>query len=284
MPPIPRSHQTGDQPTQSSAVSAPSINPDGVPDRCLSFTIRSDWGHFRRIDRTVTKQTYRLPPRTTIAGILAAIVGVPRDRYYPIFAPNCSSIAITPVNTLRTITEPMLGIGTNPEAGFRTTGEPRGKTPRISYPDTTTHRQIHSYELLVTPAYRLDVAIEDPAFYTALKRHLEQGTTHYTPSLGLSEFIAWIDYRGEFTVTTEQSDDPIEIESAVPNGVTQTVPIPGVVYEVERVPGFMQPTSENRKTTGYIDYTYTTTPSAPVTVDSNTITPAVVTDTTVVFA
>jgi len=50
------------------------------PKRCLSFTIRGPWGHFRRIEGNIVKQTYRIIPRTTVAGLLAAVVGIERGR------------------------------------------------------------------------------------------------------------------------------------------------------------------------------------------------------------
>ena len=46
------------------------------PDRCLSLTVRGPWGHFRRIEGNVVKQTYRIIPRTTVAGLLAAVLGI----------------------------------------------------------------------------------------------------------------------------------------------------------------------------------------------------------------
>jgi len=58
------------------------------PKRCLSFTIRGPWGHFRRIEGNIVKQTYRIIPRTTVAGLLAAVVGIERDGYYDLFAPR----------------------------------------------------------------------------------------------------------------------------------------------------------------------------------------------------
>jgi CRISPR-associated Cas5-like protein len=39
------------------------------PNRCLSFTVRGPWGHFRRIEGNIVKQTYRIIPRTTVAGL-----------------------------------------------------------------------------------------------------------------------------------------------------------------------------------------------------------------------
>lgn len=262
----------------------PSLDADGIPDRCLSFTIESDWGHFRRIDRTVTKQTYRLPPRTTVAGMLAAIAGVHRDGYYETFADSVSAIAIEPVREPRTVTEPSLGLGTNPNETMDSAGGTGKKTVKVSFPDSTDNRQIHSYELLVNPAYRIDVAVEDSEFYAALKHHLERGTSYYPPSMGLSELLAWIEYHGEFEATSTEETNSAMIQSAVPDGIEETVPKPGMSYSVERVPGFMEATETGRLTTGYVDFAFAADPNGDVEVIPQTVTPVRVDGRTVVFS
>lgn len=256
-------------------VAAPSIRDDGVPSKCLSFVIRSDWGHFRRIDRTVTKQTYRIPPRTTVAGLLAAIAGVRRDGYYDVFAPEMSAVAITPVAPIRTVTQPTLGLGTHPGETMDSRGGSGKKTIRVKYPDSTDNRQIHSYELLVEPAYRIDVAVEDDRFYSVLKHRLETGTSFYPPSMGLSEFLAWTepvgdDDRFEHRPEPIETGDSIRIDSAVPDGINEIVPRAGVTYDVERVPGYMEAHDGGRRTTGFVDYAFA---SEPLEVHPETVSP-----------
>ncbi len=272
-------------PADLELVDPPTIDEDGVPSKCLSFVIQSDWGHFRRIDRTVTKQTYRLPPRTTVAGILAAIAGVRRDGYYDVFAPETSAIAITPLGSIRTVTQPMLGLGTHPGETMTDAGGTGQKTVKIKYPDSTDNRQIHSYELLVDPAYRIDVAVEDEQFYSALKHRLETGTSFYPPSMGLSEYLAWIEpvedhNQVEFQTDRLDPDETLQVHSAVPDGVEEIVPQPGVSYDVERVPGYMEAHDGGRRTTGFIDYAFST---ESLELRPSTVTPVEVGGQTVVF-
>ena len=241
-------------------VTPPSVE-DGVPSKCLSFVLRADWGHFRRIDRTVTKQTYRLPPRTTVAGILAAIAGVQRDGYYDVFAPESSAVGITPIGNTRTVTQSTLGLGTHPGETMVSTGGSGQKTIKVKYPDSTDNRQIHSYELLVKPAYRIDVAVEDERFYSALKHRLETGTSFYPPSMGLSEYLAWteaVDGSEQFEYRPEslEAADTVDVDSAVPNGIKGIVPQAGVTYEVERVPAYMEAHDGGRRTIGFVDYAF----------------------------
>jgi CRISPR-associated protein Cas5h len=141
------------------------------------------------------------------------------------------------------------------------TGGSGQKTIKVKYPDSTDNRQIHSYELVVEPAYRIDVAVEDERFYSALKHRLETGTSFYPPSMGLSEYLAWteaVDELGQFEYRPEslKAEGTVDVDSAVPNGVDGIVPQAGVTYEIERVPGYMETHDGGRRTTGFVDYAF----------------------------
>lgn len=233
---------------------------DGIPSKCLTFALTGDWGHFRRIDRTVTKQTYRVPPRTTLAGLLAAVVGVGRDGYYDIFADDTSAIAVELLSPPRTVSLPSLGLGTNPNETFSSSGGTGNKTVKVQYPDSTAARQLHSYHYLVEPAYRVSVAVEDPVFYGTLRDRLEEGVAYYPPTLGLSELHAAIGYEteqtGEHAIERVASPGRCTVDSLVPNGVDAVIPDTEQSYAVERVPGTMIADETSRKTTSYVDYAF----------------------------
>lgn len=225
---------------------------DGVPERCLSFEIRGPFAHFRRIEGNIVKQTYRIIPRTTLAGLCAAILGIGRDEYYEIFSRKASRVAIQPVGELRSIDLPELTLSTN-DSAMETHGTTR--TAKIRLPKPEADRQQHNYEVLVDPSYRIDVSLADNEVYAALRDHLEGGRSHYTPSLGLSEHLASIDYLGEFTPTPADSDEP-EIASAVPNESDSIIAEPGRSWSLERSPAFMEARSGGRVTTGFTTYAY----------------------------
>jgi CRISPR-associated protein Cas5h len=262
----------------------PKIDSDGVPDQCLSFTVRSTWGHFKRVGRSVTKQTYRIPPRTTIAGMLAAIVGSDRDSYYDVFQGDNSAVAITPVSDIRTLNIPTTGLGTDPgQSVTRTAGSWRSY--QLTYQDTTEDRQIHSYEVLADPAYRVDVALEDETFYSTLRDRLRSGESHYPPSLGKSEYLASID-DVEVDVSPRRQDDAdqYDIDSVVPISLSEAIPQGGVTYGVERSPAVMEADSGGRRTTRFDDYVYTKQAGDAVRVSASTgVTPVTVGGRTVVF-
>lgn len=222
-------------------------------DRCLSFTVRGPWGHFRRIEGNIVKQTYRIIPRTTVAGLLAAVLGIERDGYYDLFSPDTSAVAIEPVREIRTVNMPMNTLST--ADGDLQSLNGRGKIS-VKLPDPTTLRQQHNYEVLVNPAYRIDVALADEQWYTELRETLAAGKSHYVPSLGLSEHLADIEYHGEFEIEDCPQKDIIEVDSAVPNAIDDVVIESGTRCQIEESPAFMKTDSGGRTTTGFTNYAY----------------------------
>lgn len=263
----------------------PIINSEGVPDSCLSLTVRSTWGHFKRIGRSVTKQTYRIPPRTTVAGMLAAIVGSDRDSYYEVFAADVSAIAITSLSDIRTLNIPTTGLGTDPKQAVTGTAGGSRQKYALTYQRTEGDRQLHSYEVLADPAYRIDVALEDEEYYDTLRDRLQSGESYYVPSLGKSEYLCTVenvDVNPELLEVEES--DTYEIDSVAPISLSAAVPQPGVTYGIERSPAIMERDTGGRRTTRFDDYVYTRTSDATVRVSSNAkITPVDIGGRTVVF-
>jgi CRISPR-associated protein Cas5h len=238
------------------------------PERCLSLTISGPWGHFRRIDGNTVKATYRLPPRTTVAGLLAAVAGYERDGYYGVFDWKRSGITIQPIarNGAESETAPIPRTMNLPENSLTTSNEgmktvnARGKVS-VRYPNPDTDRQRVNYEVLVDPAYRVDVWLADETAYDRLHDRLSSGRSEYVPSLGLSEFLASVTFHGEFAPTSVvEGDGPIAIESALPapDGIVPSVEHP---HGTERSPGDMTRTERpgefaGRKTTEFLRWAY----------------------------
>lgn len=223
------------------------------PDCCLSFTVGGPWGHFRRVEGNVVKQTYRIIPRTTVAGLLAAVLGIDRDGYYDLFGPDVSAVAIEPVSELRTVNMPVNALST--AAGDMQSLNGRGKIS-VKLPDPTHPRQQHNYEVLVDPEYRIDVALANEERYRELQGMLESGESHYVPSLGLSEHLATIEYHGEFAIEPGPEEPVVAVDSVVPDAVDDVVVEPGTRCQVEESPAFMTTDDGGRTTTAFTSYTY----------------------------
>ena len=196
-------------------------------------------------------------PRTTVAGMVAAMLGIGRDGYYALFAPDTSEIAIEPVSELRTINMPINTLST---ANEHMTRVPRyGRTLKIGLPDPTELRQQHNYEVLVDPAYRIDLWLSDETTYKTLRETLETGRSHYVPSLGLSEHLAEIEYHGEFDIEPGHTDDVLDVDSTIPEEVNSVIPEPEGSYGIERSPAYMKADGRGRTTTGFMAHAYSIT-------------------------
>lgn len=229
---------------------------DARPRKCLSFAVSGPWGHFRRIEGNIVKQTYRIIPRTTVAGLIAAMLGIGRDQYYELFAENESAIAVEPISELRTMNMPVNTLSTADEHMVRV--PKRGRKLKIGLPDPTKPRQQHNYEVLVDPAYRIDCWLSDDETYSDLRDLLSAGESHYVPSLGLSEHLASIDFLGEFAVSSGPDEGEVEVDSTVPEAIDSIVPREGMNYGIERPPSFMTAEGGGRTTTGFTPHAFST--------------------------
>jgi len=237
------------------------------PESCLSLTINGPWGHFRRVDGNTVKATYRLPPRTTVAGLLAAIAGYERDGYYDVFDRASSGIAIQPIERggppdvtaaiPRTMNLPENSLTTSNE-GMKAVNS-RGRVT-VRYPDPNADRQRINYEVLVDPAYRIDVWLDDETAYGCLRELLADGRSEYVPSLGLSEFLASVTYHGEYEPEPLTHRDCVPVESALPEP-DGLVPSRDNPHGTERSPGDMTRTCgpgefTGRRTTEFLRWAY----------------------------
>jgi len=99
-----------------------------------------------------------------------------------------SAIAITPLFDIRTVNVPTTGLGTDPKQAVTKTAGVDGVTHSHIRIRRATDK-IHAYELLTDPVYRIDVAVEDEAYYEKLERRLDNEESYYPPSLGKSEYL-----------------------------------------------------------------------------------------------
>jgi len=239
-----------------------------VPDSCIGFDVTADFAHFRKVGNNSAKPSYRVPPRTTVAGLLAGIMGMPRDSYYDLFSPSSSAVAVVPKKLPHTYTMGITTVNTNQDAIWYLPMERSGSnrvemlTPE-SYLEKwdkgrkdlmETPRQRDTYEMLVDPVYRVYVALADEDVHDELRERLTTSRYHYSPALGLSECIADIRNVDTHTVesaTTDAVDSATYDDSAV-------IPRPGVAVKRERAPLYMEATDGGRRTTEFGNITYAT--------------------------
>ena len=56
------------------------------PDRLILFDLAGAMAHFRKFYTNSSSLSYSFPPRTTLCGLIAGMLGMPRDSYYETFS------------------------------------------------------------------------------------------------------------------------------------------------------------------------------------------------------
>ncbi len=217
-----------------------------MTDDCIVFDVAGEHAHFRKPHTTSPAMTFGLPPRTTVAGMVAAILGLPRDSYYDSFGRESSRIAISLESPIRRLSMAVNILNTEGSDG-KTKGATPGKFFR-------SHRQQNVFEYLCDPAYRLYVSLDNEGLMDRLESKLSAGKSAYALSLGLSEHLAWYDYVGRFEI--ESREGKASVRSALPGESLTIIPDSGAEYVSERMPAFMRSDGDGRIADGSQNVTY----------------------------
>lgn len=165
----------------------------------LQIDIKGKMAHFRKYYANNTSLSFTIPPRTTITGMLAAMLGLPKGGYHSTFAADKIRIGIalrTPVkktfhrlNFLRVVS--LGNLEADIEKGKAFSSDFRGTSGHIQTPfEIVTGHHLQQDEI----CYRIFVSafdIENPVF-RLLKEYALSRQVHYTLSFGIASFNAYI--------------------------------------------------------------------------------------------
>lgn len=150
-------------------------------EKVLVFDIWGEYGHFKKPYTTTSPITYSIPARTTLAGMIGAIIGIEKNEVNSLLNPEKSNIALSIINPIKKTIISQNLIDTK-------------KAKQMAKINGRT--QIR-FEYLKNVKYRIYYSGAD---YEKLKGHLENHTSEYTLSLGLSECLANYKYIGEHEI------------------------------------------------------------------------------------
>ena len=160
------------------------------------FRISGKYAHFRRPYTNVSSLSYPFPPRPTIAGLLGAILGIQKDRVAETFNERNLKVAVAIEKQIKTVTH---------VTNFRQDGiggiDYSIKKPKKSWKPKEL-KNIPAYneatqipmELLRNPSFLIYVHLDDNSMLSELLSRLKTNRYVYTPCLGLSEFLASVEY------------------------------------------------------------------------------------------
>lgn len=69
--------------------------------KVISFYLRGKMAHFRKFYSNSSALSYFIPPRTTVCGILAGLLGLERDEYYEDFSLDNCKVAIASCSPIK---------------------------------------------------------------------------------------------------------------------------------------------------------------------------------------
>ncbi len=229
-----------------------------MKDKVIIFDIWSDFAHFRKFETTTSPLTYPFPTGTSIAGLIAAIVGLPRDSYYNLFSRNNIEYSLRILNPIKRSVIPINIVKTDISSWQFLW---KLKDPRAPVP----------YEFIKDPKYRIYILFKNSTnekLYFKLKKLLENHQTVYTLCLGISELIANFEFVGDFKAVPVPIEDEIkEINTVTSISAGELIPEEGKRYGKEIIPLYMD---DERRVLEYGNVIYETT-GKPLKIQKDTI-------------
>jgi len=209
--------------------------------KIIVFEVWGDYAHFRKIYTTTSPLTYSFPPRTALAGLIAAILGIDKNEYIPYFTKDKSFIALKIVAPIRKV-----------RIGENLVDTKSGHSIKMHLIKNRT--QIR-YEFVKNPRYRIYFGCEDFEIYEKFKKLIQQHKCIYTPCLGLSELLCNFEYVGEYKIDGPlKYENEIEISTSIPiNVIIKPKFEPEKEYFTETVPTEMK---DNRMVKEYQEVLY----------------------------
>lgn len=159
-----------------------------IIDRLIVIDLKGAMAHFRAFYTNSSSLTYSFPPRTVVTGILAGIMGLPRDSYYDKFNSQSCRIGISIISPFRKIMN----------------------TLNYSYMKSATHFVINQgqhlqvqFETIVPTknstlwgelTYRIYFWHSDKSIVDEIKYRTEKKRYKFPPFMGISEYTAEFEF------------------------------------------------------------------------------------------
>lgn len=179
------------------------------PEKVLIFDIKGPMAHFRKYYTNSSSLSYLFPPRTVVVGLIAGLLGLPSERhtkekediYYEKFDEKSCLVAISLRSEIRRIMQTVNYIRT------KSLSEVDGSAGGTQIPLEILLPE-NGYDVI----YRVYFYHVDEGIYDELKERLEKQMFVFPPYLGITEFLASIDYIDEGKVS-KNSDHEVELNS-----------------------------------------------------------------------
>lgn len=174
--------------------------------KLLVFDIWGNYAHFRKPYTTTSPLTYSIPSRTSLTGIIGAILGIEKEK-------NNENLNYAHCNISLRILNPIKKVLINQNLINTKTAKMMARM------DSKGGRTQIRFEKLKDVKYRIYVELFNNELNEKLLNNLKEHSPVFTPSLGLSEDLANFSYIGDFEYKENNGD--VSIDSVVNmNGLT----------------------------------------------------------------
>lgn len=180
-------------------------------EKVLVFDIKGPMAHFRKYYTNSSSLSYLFPPRTVVVGLIAGLLGLPSERhtkdrektYYEKFDEKRCLVAVSLRSKVRRIMQTVNYIRT--KSLSEVNGSAGGtQTPlEILLPESDNEITYRLY------FYHAD---EEEKIHNDLKQRLEEQRFLFPPYMGITEFLASIDYIGEGNISRNPNRE-VELNS-----------------------------------------------------------------------
>lgn len=174
--------------------------------RLLIFDWKGRMGHFRKLDTNSSSLTYSFPSRTTIAGMIAGVLGYEKDSYYELFSPERCKIGLSLLTPVRKVFQTVNYLFVKNKSDLN------GVNGHTQIPIEFLFPSVEKTHII----YRIYFWHEEHEIYAKLKHFLQEKKAVYPPYMGLSELTSTIDFIQESEVKEiSPSMEKIKFDSVV---------------------------------------------------------------------
>jgi len=182
----------------------------GYPDRLILFDLVGSMALFRKFYTNSSSLSYSFPPRTTICGLIAGILGKPRDSYYEEFSTNRCRVGISLKAPVRKIVQTVNYVRT------KSLSEVDASAGHTQVPLELVLPLVGDKKLI----YRIYFWHENDELMEKLWRRLRERRFIYPPYLGITECpaeIPWATVVGRDRLSwLSDPGRPLEIVTVIP--------------------------------------------------------------------
>lgn len=184
----------------------------------IQFDVSGKFAHFRKYYANNTALSFSIPPRTTLMGMLAGMLGLPKDSYYEALASDKIRIGIAVKTPLKKTFHRLNLLSIKSKGDLRKSFESdfRGMNGRIQTPlEVISGESIQTDEI----CYRVFVSYFEAGkgLFEALRDKLERRDSHFQTTLGTAQFLATVHRYCFFDAVKEHTseEDWVEFNSAI---------------------------------------------------------------------